>query len=428
VTRDKFTPFLKLRKGRSKAGDAAAIWYIVHPAEDGIRKKWKPLPLRGPAAEPKARQVLAEFIRRREATVTLAGGGDDGGPMTVARWAPKWIESRVAKGNQAPEFYQSCLEHHIVPYLGHLRLDAVKPEHIEGLMAELARKGLAPKTRRNIYFAAHAMFQKAVPRLIAVNPCSLDEEDLPRRIDKDPEWRATAIFEPFEVEMLVYDHRIPFDRRVFYAISFLAGPRFGEVSALHHRHYLPELLPLGQLQVGLSYNSKKKKLGPTKGKKPRKVPVHPALKAILRQWLETGFREFMGRHWRPDDPLVPARWWKTRTIPTRPAPVVLRHRPYHTMWKRFQADLETLGLRPRRQHDDRRTFITMARAHGAQKDLLRLVTHGAEGDIIDVYSEIPWGSLCAEVAKLRLGAGAGDLPGARPGGAGGAARRWCCYR
>jgi hypothetical protein len=34
------------------------------------------------------------------------------------------------------------------------------------------------------------MFQKAVGReLLAVNPCVLDEDDLPAKIDHDPEWR-----------------------------------------------------------------------------------------------------------------------------------------------------------------------------------------------------------------------------------------------
>jgi hypothetical protein len=40
----------------------------------------------------------------------------------------------------------------------------------------------------------HAMFRKTVPPLIDVNACSIDTEDLPSKIGKDPEWRATAVF------------------------------------------------------------------------------------------------------------------------------------------------------------------------------------------------------------------------------------------
>jgi hypothetical protein len=59
-------------------------------------------------------------------------------------------------------------------------------------------------------------------------------------------------------------------------------------------------------------------------------------------------------------------------------------------------------LRRRRQHDLRRTMISLARADGASKDILETVTHGARGDIMDSYTTLPWANVCAEVAKLRV--------------------------
>lgn len=32
-----------------------------------------------------------------------------------------------------------------------------------------------------------------------------------------------------------------------------------------------------------------------------------------------------------------------------------------------------------------------------------MVTHGPEGDSVDIYTEMPWAPLCEEVAKLRIG-------------------------
>lgn len=75
--------------------------------------------------------------------------------------------------------------------------------------------------------------------------------------------------------------------------------------------------------------------------------------------------------------------------------------------KRFHEDLERLGLRKRRQHDARRSFITLARSDGARKDVLEWVTHGPRGDIVDLYTTLPWEALCAEVAKLRIFAAGG---------------------
>jgi hypothetical protein len=53
-------------------------------------------------------------------------------------------------------------------------------------------------------------------------------------------------------------------------------------------------------------------------------------------------------------------------------------------------------------HDLRRTFISLALADGARKDVLRWVTHGPEGDIVDLYTTLPWSALCEAVAALKV--------------------------
>src|SRR5262249_11445890 len=62
-----------------------------------------------------------------------------------------------------------------------------------------------------------------------------------------------------------------------------------------------------------------------------------------------------------------------------------------------------LGLRHRRGHDLRRTFITLAQVDGARRDILERVTHNPKsGAAIDLYTSYPWASLCEEVAKLKV--------------------------
>jgi len=80
---------------------------------------------------------------------------------------------------------------------------------------------------------------------------------------------------------------------------------------------------------------------------------------------------------------------------------------------RFHRDLDALGLRRRRHCDTRRTFISLALAAGARKELLRWITH-APGDVFDACTSPPWTSLCEQVACLRLGLKEGrvvPLPG-----------------
>jgi hypothetical protein len=78
------------------------------------------------------------------------------------------------------------------------------------------------------------------------------------------------------------------------------------------------------------------------------------------------------------------------------------HRSVNQALKKFHEDCDRIGLRTRRLHDLRRTFITLARTDGARKDVLEVVTHGSRGDIVDVYSSLPWQLLCEEIAKLKL--------------------------
>jgi hypothetical protein len=52
------------------------------------------------------------------------------------------------------------------------------------------------------------------------------------------------------------------------------------------------------------------------------------------------------------------------------------YRNVNASLRRFHEDLERIGLRARRQHDVRRTFISIARADGAVGELLHFATHG----------------------------------------------------
>jgi hypothetical protein len=242
--------------------------------------------------------------------------------------------------------------------------------------------------------------------------------------------RVTAIFTRDEVRQILCSPDVPTDRRVFYAVMFLGGLRFGEIAALKVRHYRPELEPLGQLQVASSYHSKRKELKGVKTDRPRLVPVHPWLARILGEWLAVGCQALMGRPPGPEDILIPTRQGQHRSSSTmwrqlngtKAKKRVSRARqggrqvtcrkcskPGHTArWCGRESldfvlgDLQRLGLRSRRQHDARRTFITFCLEDGARKDILRWVSHGPEGDIVDLYTTLTWPALCAEVAKLEL--------------------------
>ena len=271
-----------------------------------------------------------------------------------------------------------------------MNLEEVRPRHIRDLIKALRAQGkLAPRTIRHVYGALHTMFRDAqVDELIPANPCILKRGELPKRVDRDPTWRAGAVLTRGELEQLISDERLPPDRRVLYALLGLAGVRFGEASALRWRTYDTTLEPLGRILVASSWSTTKHKEKSTKTEQPRLVPVHSTLAVVLAQWKLDGWQVMMGRAPTPDDLIIPSRRGVNRS----------RH---HSLEK-FREDLERLGMRRRRQHDLRRTFISLARTDGARKDVLERVTHGNRGDIVDMYTELPWALLCEEVAKLKV--------------------------
>ncbi len=77
-------------------------------------------------------------------------------------------------------------------------------------------------------------------------------------------------------------------------------------------------------------------------------------------------------------------------------------RPRQYSGDRFERDLAMLGLRHRRGHDLRRTFISLARSDGARTDILRRVTHKPPPEVIEGYTTFEWEVVCREVMKLKV--------------------------
>lgn len=116
---------------------------------------------------------------------------------------------------------------------------------------------MAPRTVRHVYGTLHTMLHDGVvDELISANPCVLRRGELPKKIDQDPTWRDGAVFTRDEAEQLISGSRVPEHRRVWNALLFLGGLRFGEAAALRWRHYDATVEPLGRLNVAGSWDSR----------------------------------------------------------------------------------------------------------------------------------------------------------------------------
>jgi hypothetical protein len=148
-------------------------------------------------------------------------GAADVTQLTVRQWGEEWLKRRRERDRPSVGNDEAALTRHVYPLLGSLRLFEVRPRHVRRFVEQLenrkSTKGgkLAPKTVRNTYGILRTLFAAAKrEELIESNPCALEKGELPAKVDKDPEWRAGAVFARAELELLIASPQIPEERRV----------------------------------------------------------------------------------------------------------------------------------------------------------------------------------------------------------------------
>lgn len=346
----------------------------------------------GEEAAARAALKLVEERANAEASISTS----ESGPLTLRQYAKRWLEGRRAEV-ESYDNDESRLRLYVYPELGDLPLADIRPRHIRDFIKKLRQRKtqrtkskLAPRTVYNTYALLSALFRDAaVDGVIENTPCILTAAHLGPKIDGDPDWRALAHYSRSELVALVSDPRIDLDRRVLWALMGIGGLRPGEAFGLAIHRIDWSVAPLASMRVVTSH-----KRGRTKTNVNRTVPIHPALERILRHWLTVGWEEVMGRAPTPNDLVVP--------LPASNRGPAGRMRSNNRTLKQLHADLELLGLRRRRVHDLRHTMISLSRTDGANKDILRRVTHQPPKEVIEGYTHFEWEVVCAEVSKLKL--------------------------
>ncbi len=309
-------------------------------------------------------------------------------PLTVSEWEATWTKARE-KTVWSSHQDSLKLTRHVLPVLGGRRLAEVTQDEIRALVQGWRDGGaLAPRSIRNLFWIMGKMFTDAVTaKKIDRTPCVLIKGDRPVIRDADRRWRKTAVFGRGEAEQLVSDLRMPERERVLWGLGFFAGLRLGEISALRWRDYDMVREPLACLNVSSSYTRINGEEKGTKTENPREVPVHPELEELLQNWRRAGWEEFHGAEPKPNDLVLPNQ--------------ALRHLTDNNVNAIRASNFELLEMRTRRFHDARRTFISLAQADGAQKDVLQVITHNP-GEVMDLYTTFPWPTLCEAVLCLKL--------------------------
>jgi hypothetical protein len=178
------------------------------------------------------------------------------------------------------------------------------------------------------------------------------------------------------------------------------------VDAACVRDYDEAMRPLHKLEISKSFEHVEKYVKLTKMNNVRNVPVSPTLAAILAEWKLSGWPQMIGRAPTPDNLIFPNAPVLTHSS-GRPLKAQLqqaaidraremaptdieRYRMPQLGLQRFKRDCAALGLRPRRNHDCRRTLNSLLTADGARNPVLAYIVWGPGKEVSDMYTTLPW--------------------------------------
>jgi integrase len=355
---------------------------------------WKP---------PTERAAAARVEEARRALEAALAAAPEAAPLTVRAYLESWIARRQRTGVVKAHDEERLFAVHVYPVIGTMPLVDVKRAHIREVVeratthvSEATGRVLAPRTVLHVYRTLATAFADARDdELIASTPCTLRTRkgELPAKRDRDPAWRAEAVFTRDELEQLISDERIPLDRRVYYALLGLGGLRSSEAASVPWRAYDAAARPLGRLVVATQAEDGET-AGETKTGEVRDVPVVPALASLLAEWRGSGFAMLLGWRPRPDDPIVPSRASSRDRVLFRSK----------KMLERLGEDLAAIKLRavPSPRHALRATFLSLLEVDGANMAIARRATHAAPTDVVGGYIRVRWDDVCREVGKLRV--------------------------
>ena len=337
--------------------------------------------------------LLAEYARGAWDPEAEDGAGLPGDDPTVLEYLRRWAKTLTYES--APEDRER-VERYVAPApFGRMKIRAAKPKDaaafIEWLKQKPSGRGgvLAPRSVRNIYDVVRRGHDAATfDELLPANPFTAVKGRLPAIADKDPTAREGWHFDHAEIVQLLTDPRVPADRRIAYAVLFLTGARFGEMTAMRWRDWDATRTPLQRITITRAIKSVSKKEGATKTGARKLVPVHPVLQELLEAWRDVGWAEHQGHAHGPDDLMFPNQNGGVRDVSRGN--------------RDFKRDLVKLTLRERHQYVTRHAFITMAQDDGGDPSVLKWITHAPPRSAFDGYTREQWDKLCREIAKIKV--------------------------
>jgi integrase len=313
------------------------------------------------------REWLKEMRAKLDDGLTLAGAR-----VTVKGHLATWLDS--ARPTLRPNTivqYERIVKRYLDPALGRLRLEDLRPDHVQRLYATAQSSGTGVRTVRLIHSVLHRALHQALKwGLVRRNVCDAVDPPIARRT----EMTALSARQVDALLSIAESHRL-------YGLFYLAlstGLREGELLGLR---WTDVDWTAGALQVqrqaqwlagqGVVFQEPKTARGR------RAVPLGSATLAVLRDHRKRQVEErlFYGAAWVDQDLLFTT----TRGTPLNPSNLI----------KAFRALLDAAGLPAIRFHDLRHTAATLMLAQGVNPKIVQeRLGHASITLTLDTYSHV----------------------------------------
>lgn len=293
---------------------------------------------------------------------------------TVSEWIDTWLNDykKMDLRQTTFESYAYIIRLHIKPEIGAMKLQDLRPEHLQKLYKEKKESNLSSRTVRYIHSIMHAALKQAVKnRLLFGNPT---EATNPPKIEQREITAMTV------EQMNAFLHELDNTnykrtKRIVPAFKVLLGTglRRGELLGLRWRNidFQKNTIDIEQGLVALE-GSKKTYQDPKTDKSKNKIPMSDFVFTVLQNhWLQMTFEG----HAEPDKPVFCTR---------DGAPILPRN-----FNKSFEALRRRAGIADINLHALRHTFATRLIEKGVQlKEIQELLRHSKISTTADIYTDI----------------------------------------
>jgi integrase len=266
----------KLRDGVMKRGNTWSYVIRVTDPDSGLSKpKW----VGGFPTEDDAKAA------RDEARVKARRGEYvDRNRVTVAEYLEEWIEAHgVEIKPKTLYMYRYLITRYVVPRLGGLRLQAVRPATVTRFYRDLSAtggkdgRGLSPRTVEYVHAVLRKAFRDAVEveQVLSSNP--VERAKRPRKERREP----GTVWTPAQLRLFLTEVASRHRLSAFFHLAAYTGARRGELLNLR---WTDVDLAVGEVRItgSAAFIDGQRVEGTTKSGRKRVVSIDPGTVAVLR--------------------------------------------------------------------------------------------------------------------------------------------------